>query len=89
MMNITPKFYVWKNSDGLYHIQNYIGMYKGQHHIHNEDSYKQWMENLNKIERSNMVMMRGTCECGHNKSGIIEEYDGRVWFNNKFESERK
>ena len=79
-------FYVTKTPQGLYHVQNYVGVYRGQHHIHNEQSFQKWLRQ-DSMKGENVKISEGNCECGLTQSGQIREYDGREWFNDRFESE--
>lgn len=82
MLKIEMYFYVTKTSDGMYHVQNIVMGLLGQHHVHNEISYKKWKRKIDKkfIKESN-----GECNCGLKKSGDVREYDGLEWHNDKFE----
>lgn len=73
--------YVSLTPDGFYHIQNMVGVMAGQHHIHTERSYKAWKKNIEK----KYIHFEETefCACGLGP-GYVKEYDGEVWFNEKF-----
>lgn len=80
-------FYVTKTPNNLYHVQNYVGAYRGQHHVHSEESYLRWIMGLTVKEYEDIEVKLGECSCGLNKSGMVREYDGREWFNDRFEKE--
>ena len=80
MIRIEMHFYVTKTPDGLIHVQNFIRGLRGQHHIHNEDSFKRWKKD---IDPKYIHVSEGSCDCGL-KLGQVREYDGHVWFNDRF-----
>lgn len=82
---LTMHFYVTKTPDGLYHVQNYVGIHKGQHHVHNEASYQKWKAQLSESELEHLHLSEGKCNCGLTESGQTREYDGHEWFNDTFE----
>jgi len=75
------RHYVAITPDGLYHVQNMIGAMVGQHHVHTEKGYKMWNNGIDKkylhLEKAEF------CPCGL-EPGYVKEFDGRVWFNEKF-----
>ena len=75
------RHYVGVTPDGLYHVQNMVGPYFGQHHVHTEKGYITWKKKIDKkyihFEEADF------CVCGL-QPGYVKEYDGRVWFNEKF-----
>lgn len=81
-MSMEMHFYVTKTKDGLYHVQNCIMGHLGQHHIHNEKSFKKWKKT---IKKELLHVSEGSCNCGLTKSGNVREYDGKEWHNDKFE----
>lgn len=82
MLRIEMHFYVTKTPDGIHHVQNFVQGLKGQHHLHNEASFKRWKKDINK---KLIHITKGTCNCGLTQSGDIREYDGREWHNDRFE----
>lgn len=79
----TPKMvhYVTITEDGLYHVQNYVGPYRGQHHVHTKKGFEYWLKN---VDRKNVKVENGKCDCGL-KAGDVREYDGQLWHNKEFE----
>jgi len=75
-------FYATKTPNGLYHVQNFVGGLRGQHHVHNEASFQKWKA---QIDPENLKITEGTCNCGLAESGQVREYDGREWSNDTFE----
>ena len=71
--------------DGLYHITNVVLGMRGQHHVHNKESYERWKKQ-GKIFDEYITIGPGKCNCGM-KSGDCEEYDGHRWHNERFEKE--
>jgi len=71
------RHYVTLTPDGLYHVENIVGPYPGQHHIHTEQGYRRWRSNIDKkyihLEEGEL------CVCGL-EPGYVLEYDGRVWY---------
>lgn len=82
MISFEMHFYVTKTPNGLYHVQNYVMGMRGQHHIHDEESFKRWRKG---IDQKFIHVSNGSCDCGLTKSGQVREYDGREWFNERFE----
>jgi hypothetical protein len=72
--------YVSLTPDGLYHVQNMLGVMIGQHHVHTEQDYNSWKKGIDKkyihLEKAEF------CPCGL-EAGYVKEFDGRVWFNGK------
>jgi hypothetical protein len=79
---IPMHHYASRTSDGLYHVQNMLGPYAGQHHVHTEKGYREWSKKLNK--RYLHIEDAESCPCGL-KPGYVREHDGRVWFKKEFE----
>jgi hypothetical protein len=73
--------YVALTPDGLYHVQNMIGVMVGQHHIHTEKGYQEWKKAIDKKYIHEEIAE--FCPCGL-EPGYVKEHDGRVWFNEKF-----
>ena len=84
MFPLTMRFYVTRTPDGFYHVQNYVRIYRGQHHVHNKDSFERW-KSQDGINQKDIKISDGTCDCGLSESGQVREYDGREWFNDRFE----
>jgi len=88
MLQFEMHFYITKTEDGLIHVQNYIrgiGGGIGQHHVHNEDSFKRWKKDID--PKYLHISKEKTCNCGL-KLGYVREYDGHVWFNDRFLKEQ-
>jgi len=66
--------------DGSVHVQNYVGAYRGQHHVHSKESFERWRKEAG-VE---VKVTKGNCDCGL-KPGDCREYDGYVWHNEKWE----
>jgi hypothetical protein len=80
MLSFKIYFYAVETPDGNIHVQNYVGIYRGQHHVHSKKGFKKWLrENDLKVD-----VVKGKCDCGL-KPGDIKEYDGVVWHNPRFE----
>lgn len=71
-----------ETEDGLIHIQNYVGFYRGQHHVHTKEGYEKWLRK-NKMNRKEVKIQAGTCACGL-QAGDVKEYDGRKWHSEDF-----
>jgi hypothetical protein len=73
--------YVSLTPDGLYHVQNMAGTLIGQHHVHSEEGFGKWKKPIDKkyihTEKAEF------CACGLG-AGSVKEYDGRIWFNDKY-----
>ena len=82
VIKIEMHFYVTKTPDGRYHVQNFIRGLRGQHHLHNAESYKRWKK---AIDPECIHASKGTCNCELTRSGDVREYDGREWHNERFE----
>jgi len=82
MFNFKMKFYVTITPDGLYHVQNYIGGYRGQHHVHSKHGFDNWV-NIAEINKDDLVIAKGMC-CCKLKAGDIREFDGYLWHNERF-----
>ena len=74
MFTVTMTFYVSKSPDGLYHVQNAVGGYLGQHHVHTKESYEAWSRDLDNIE----VLGDAHCDCGL-AAGQVRDHTGKVW----------
>lgn len=78
------QFYARETPDGLIHVQNAIMGKNGQHHAHDKDSFERWQKG---IDKENIHFEKTeSCDC-ELKSGDVKEYDGKVWHNDKFESD--
>ena len=73
--------YVGLTPDGLYHVQNMVGPYEGQHHVHTEAGYKKWKRGIDK-KRIHLEEAE-SCACGL-ESGYIKSSDGTVCFDEKY-----
>lgn len=81
MIRIEMHFYATRTPDGLIHVQNVIDGLLGQHHIHNEQSFERWRKD---VPDAILTIDEGACDCGLDTPGQIREYDGHVWFNDRF-----
>jgi hypothetical protein len=79
MLSYRMRFYVHEDLDGNYHVQNFVGGYLGQHHVHSPASFESWRDGV-EIE----MLDPAPCDCGLNP-GDVREYDGRVWHNDEFD----
>lgn len=64
------------NNDGTVHVQNWVGPFAGQHHVHTKEGFEAWRKNvagMNAVKR-----IRGQCAC-RLKPGQVRDYDGRIW----------
>jgi hypothetical protein len=78
----TMHHYASRTSDGLYHVQNMLGPYPGQHHVHTEKGYIQWSK---KVDKKYLHLEDAeSCPCGL-KPGYVREHEGRVRLNSEFE----
>ena len=59
----TMNFYVNPNTDGTYHIQNAVAGMLGQHHVHDEDGYREWLAGTNP-DRVSILENAADCDCG-------------------------
>ena len=75
------RHYVALTPDGLYHVQNVVGAMPGQHHVHSEQGYMKWKRNMS--QRYIFEENAEFCSCRLDP-GYVREFDGRVWFNEKF-----
>ena len=83
MFSFTISFEVTETPDGLFHVQNWVGPFRGQHHVHTAKGLKNWMRKAD-INKKHLRIRKGECNCGL-KPGDVREYDGQVWHNNDFE----
>lgn len=81
MMTFTMSFYVTITEDGLYHVQNYVRGFRGQHRVHSKKGYEFWLKN---IDKKDVKISKGKCDCGL-KAGDVREYDGQLWHKKEFE----
>ena len=80
-MIIEMRFYVVRNPDGTYHVQNVVLGHLGQHHVHTEKGFEKWKKD---VPERLIHYIEGTCDCGL-RPGDIMEYDGKVWHNPELE----
>jgi len=80
MIRIQMHHIATRTPDGLIHVQNYVDRRKGQHHIHTEESFRRW----NEQHEPKVKVENGECTCGLDKAGMVREYDGHTWFNDRF-----
>lgn len=81
-MIVPMTFIVTITDDGLYHVQNVIMGQMGQHHVHTKESFQRWKKD---IDSKHLKVSQGECNCGLDRSGMVREYDGHEWFNERFE----
>lgn len=76
----TMEHYVSREPDGTVHVQNAVGPYLGQHHVHTPEDFERWMEGrpdlgIGPVDPTNLHdVQAGPCQCGL-KAG--EMRDGR------------
>ena len=84
MIVIDMRFYATRYPDGTVHVQNAVNGLPGQHHVHSAESFERWRKHVSpealEIEDAKEG---GECGCGLGV-GQVREYDGRVWFNDRF-----
>jgi len=80
-MSAEMHHYVGLTPDGLYHVQNMVGPFEGQHHVHTEAGYRKWKKGIDK--KRIHAGETDSCMCGL-EPGYIRDCDGRVWFNEKY-----
>lgn len=76
MMEIRMRHYVTVTEDGLYHVQNAVMGYFGQHHVHTKKQFEVWVTK-NKIAKEDIIMFDGCidgkeCNCGL-KAGEVKD----------------
>lgn len=78
--------YVTKTPDGLYHVQNMVlpMAFKGQHHVHSEEGFNKWVEEVG-IAEDSLRISEGNCGCGLSPSQV-KSHDGHVSKNTRFEA---
>lgn len=54
------RFYATRESDGTVHVQNAVGGFLGQHHVHTAEEFKQW----SKDEEITWLKNTSPCDCG-------------------------
>ena len=84
MMTVKMHFFATECPDGTIHVQNYVGAYRGQHHVHSKESFEKWKQKTETELGVSVDMEKGECNCGL-KPGDVKEYDGHVWHNEKWE----
>lgn len=64
-------FYASRNTDGTIHVTNTLGMHTGQHHVHDEESWQQWLagnpeKGIGPVDESAVVWLEDVrdCDCG-------------------------
>lgn len=80
-------FLVIRCPDGTVHVQNVIGPYLGQHHVHTMEGYERWRRHIEETLRRDayeFMESEGACDCGL-EPGWVREYDGRVWYSGRWE----
>jgi hypothetical protein len=72
MMAIRMRHYVTETKDGLYHVQNVVMGYFGQHHVHTKKQFEAWLKK-NKIAEDDIIKLAGNeCDCGL-KAGEVKD----------------
>lgn len=79
-------FKVTESPDGMFHVQNIVGMYLGQHHIHSKKGFEEWKKKAAPENKGKLKIEKGVCNCGL-KPGWVREINGRDWFNANFGEE--
>jgi hypothetical protein len=77
---IIMNFYVTIDKDSVYHVQNAVMGYLGQHHVHTEKGFDNWKKN---VDREAIFIEKGQCSCGL-KPGEVRDHNGKVTFNEGF-----
>jgi hypothetical protein len=62
--------YVTIETDGTYHVQNAIGGWLGQHHVHTKEDFERWAQNVSVDDITNLG--EAGCTCGL-KPGEMKE----------------
>ncbi len=75
------RHYVALTPDGQYHVQNVVGAFPGQHHVHSEQGYMKWKRSINRKYLHEEIAE--FCPCGL-EPGYVKEHDGRVWLNEEY-----
>jgi hypothetical protein len=68
---VTMRFYWHVDSKGLVHVQNWVGAYAGQHHVHTKKDFAKWRKT---VAAGDLIHMRKAtaCDCGL-KAGEVRE----------------
>lgn len=76
-------FTVTECPDGTLHVQNLVGMYLGQHHVHSKKGFEEWKKKAGPEAKGSLKTEKGVCNCGL-KPGWVRECNGKDWFNANF-----
>lgn len=79
-------FKVTESPDGMFHVQNFLGMYLGQHHVHSKAGFDGWKKKAAPEDKGKLKIEAGACKCGL-KPGWVRECNGKDWFNANFGEE--
>lgn len=70
-MPLTMIFYAQRNTDGLIHVTNALGIHVGQHHVHDEASWEDWKagnpaKGISPVNPDAIEWLTGVkdCDCG-------------------------
>ena len=66
------KFHWWE-VDGTIHVQNVIGGYLGQHHVHAQDSFGRWRRTVAQEDLVRVNVM--VCDCGLKPGEVKQSHD--------------
>ena len=84
MPTMVMKHYFCKYPDGSIHVDNFVGSYQGQHHVHTAKSFAKWRTLVDATSVQELKStQRAACGCGLHP-GQVREYDGRIWDNPVF-----
>lgn len=78
-------FKVSRLPDGTYHVQDRVGAFLGQHHVHSKEGFDRWEKKRKSGEIS--IEAAPNCDCGMGV-GFVKECNGKVWFNAAFGEKR-
>lgn len=85
-MSDEMTFKVTECMDGALHVQNFTGMYLGQHHVHSKKGFEDWKKKAVPENKGKLKVEKGVCKCGL-KPGWVRECNGKDWFNANFGEE--
>ena len=83
MYRLQMRFYVFQTPDGNYHVQNMVGGYEGQHHVHSPQSFDKWSKEIAGLGNIEMLDP-ASCDCGL-VPGDIRGHTGKIQHNAEFE----
>ena len=65
-------FYITRTPDGLYHVQNFVNGYRGQHHVHTPSEFKQWRKGIDR-KYVHWIAAKYCCDIRPGEWGIWED----------------